>query len=291
MPKKEIEFSFFRYQLLPKSSKIDLFYPLERRNLDVEDLKQRKNEIFRDILQRDSLNIIDSHSGILKYKKYTSNDDLFIFKLGKKKSITIANEDLVDVEQEDYPSVWVIINNDPNVQVIAISSEVEAFSTPFVVANILEENFTRICSDFSLEVKINPILNATDFWNLVSKYQNRITQIKFTLIRPNLANISGTFKDEIRALTDSTNSVETKVELNAPKDGTLENINQDNARIKALTDYSTKGGGQTIKLKVKGLKRIISTEKTISKTEIKSVELSGSPEKVLEMFKEITKNE
>src|SRR5437868_14017644 len=205
----------------------------------------------------------DRYANDLPFRIVDNEDEVIIMKLGKEKIVTLTNENLYDEEHPDFPNVVIVINNDPEDQTIAISRDIDSFSNSFVVANILEENFSRACNKYNLEVVVNPILDEVDFWNLVTKYKDRITLLRFSLIRPNLANISGTFKDEIRELTDSTNSLVTKVELNAPRDSALENIDQENQRVKDLADYAIQGGSQYIHMKVKGIKNMIRTEKTI----------------------------
>jgi hypothetical protein len=288
MARKQIVFDFFRYQLLPRrSQQLDIF----GEHISLSELKERKNAFFSDVVLSEEMRFIESHGESLRHKIIGVNNDVIIMKLGRRKNVLLTNENLEDEEHPDFPSVYIVINNDPTIQKIAISRDIQAFSNSFVVANILEENFSRACLRFNLEVVVNPILDSADFWDLIAKYKDRIVQLKFNLIRPNLANISGTFKDEIRELTDSTNSLVTKVELNAPKGSTLENIDENNSRIKDLADYAIKGGSQSIHLKVTGLKKTIKTERTISTISIESAELSGSPDSINEALENLTRIE
>lgn len=257
----------------------------------VEEIKQKKNEFLAEVLLGEDLIFFDSHKDKLNHKIIDAKGQFIALKIGKRKKIVLTNEEFEEEEHPDFPSVYVLINNDPTSQRIAISVDANAFSNSFVVANIIEENLSRYLNDYNIEIVVNPILNEYDFWQLIEKYEDRITQLKFNLVKPNLANISGTFKDEIRELTDSTNSMVTKVELNAPKGSTLENINEDNPRVKGLADYAIKGGSQLIHMKVKGIKRMIKTEKTISKISIDEVEVSGDKNQVMEVLESLTKED
>jgi hypothetical protein len=71
----------------------------------------------------------------------------------------------------------------------------------------------------------------------------------------------------------------------------IENINQENDRIKALADYAIQGGSQYIHMKAKGIKKTIKTEKTISKTSIDNLELSGNAEQVMKALESLTTEE
>lgn len=286
MAKKQILFDFFRFQILPKSS--IQFKMFDEISISYDELKARKNEFFMDVILNPHLTYSDTFANKLRHKIIFNDGDVVSMKLGKQKSILLTNEEFEDEEYTDFPSVFVIINNNHGKQKIAISRDSNAFSNSFVVAHILEDNLSRMLEKYNLEVVISPILDSAEFWDLVARYESRITKLQFNLIRPNMADISGSFKDEIRELTDSTNSLITKVELNAPKNSTLENINKENDKIRALAEYGIQGGTQTIHMKVKGIRKTIKTEQTIITTKIDSIELLGNPETVGETLRIIT---
>jgi hypothetical protein len=281
-------FDFYRYQIIPRSQEP---FVIDGQEYSVDELKAQKNRFFQETVATEGLVYIDSFGTQLRYRILRVEENRFYMKLGKEKEVTLNNRNLQPVNQTDYPSVWVLIDNEPDRQIIAISRDSNAFGNTNAVSNILERNFTNFLGNFNLQVLISPILHKKDFWALIRNYDQRIERLEFLLIRPNMANISGTFKDEIRDLTDSTNSALTRVQLNAPEDQVLENINQDNERIAALADYAVQGGAQHIKVKLKGVKKVIKTEKTISNVSIESLELEGDHMQVTEVFNRILNNE
>ena len=110
---------------------------------------------------------------------------------------------------------------------------------------------------------------------------------KVDIIKPNITNISKSLKEGVKSLSDSTNSLRTRIELNAPEDQVLEGINSENDQIKALSDYSVNGGGD-VSLRVKGIKKRVKTSKSVRSFEADSLHLEGQPDVVAELFKKIS---
>src|SRR5437868_8833588 len=153
---KDIVFDFFRYQLLPKNSnQLNLFEEV----LTTEQIRARKNEFFLEAITAVGMYYWDHYANDLPFRIVDNEDEVIVMKLGKKKVVTLTNENLDDEEHPDFPNVVIVINNDPEDQTIAISRDIDSFSNSFVVANILEENFSRACNKYNLEVVVNPILD------------------------------------------------------------------------------------------------------------------------------------
>ncbi|WNH09959.1 hypothetical protein [Thalassobellus suaedae] len=138
MEDKLINFHIYRYHLLPiitDDKQVKLF---EDKPLSFEDIKNKKNDFFNNILK----NLISSKSNSHPLKLEHNEDEYYLFKLAQKKTTTITQnfENLI-IDNEPY--VYVIINNDPKIQKIAISDNFDAFSKPEVVKNILKKVFRR----------------------------------------------------------------------------------------------------------------------------------------------------
>jgi hypothetical protein len=204
-----------------------------------------------------------------------SQDDIFVLKLGRQKVLPRQSPKLESDYVDNYPNTTIAINNKPDQQIIAISQNRQAFSSTKVVAKILEVNLNNILREAALEAVVAPILEENVFWDLVGDHENELTQLRFELIKPNMANISGAFKKEIRQLSDSTNSLRTVVELNAPDGSALENIDKGNPFINDLVHYSALGGATNISMKVKKLKKRIQAGDTIKEVEIEEAEFGG----------------
>ena len=178
-----------------------------------------------------------------------------------------ARNQIFEQEQiETWPHVIVIINNKPDVQIIAVSRNTRAFRSGSVVAKILQENLESVLQKYQLSIQIEALFEKSEFWNLVEKYQNQIISVNFELISPNMANISKTLNLDLARLNADTNSHRTDLKLNSSEGSTLE-INQENPLVNSLVDYSSEGGGN-IELKLKGLKKVIRTPKSVREISI-----------------------
>ena len=278
---RELRFDLYRFQIVPNSTQEGGLF-----DLPLEEVITRKNEFFGDILSRKRKKIFSKRHDGIATKTVANLDGFTVFRLGNKKHKRVQNKNLEKIEVEDYPDVYVLINNDPEVQTIAISKNIDAFSESLVVAGILEKSFAVPLAAYQLSIYIQPVFEEKSFWSLVKRYEGKIKSLKFDLIKPNLANISGSFRNEIRSLADNVNSHRTEVKLNAPKEAALENVNEENGQIDDLVKYASKGGGE-ISVRVKGMSKTMKTNKSIKEITISEMTLKGEPEEVVEALKTI----
>jgi len=280
---RPLTFQFYRYSLVPLSpGQQDLF----REKITEEELKARKNSYFNEIFKG-----VDTYEHIgqtLVKNILFEQENIFLMKLGTKKSKRVHDINFTPKKVSDYPSIFIGINNDPNIQIIAISKNHAAFSDTNVVANILQKNFTRPLASYNLAIYIEPILDEFKVWELFKRHKNSIKKLEIDIVKPNLASISSTFKDEFRSMVDDTNSHRTNISLNASENGVLSSIDEDNEKLKGIVDYAREGGGN-ISLKVKGLKKKISTSKSVRETDIDELHLEGHPEFVMDTLKTLLK--
>ena len=251
---KEIRFDLFRYQILPKTLRQMTLFD---RQYTTEELKESKNVFFKQALL--NVNAFFTLSGtVLNHVFNNTEGETITMLLGPTKFVPLRDKNFKLVLNEDHPYVFVVFDNNPSRQVIAISSEESAFSSPFVVANILQRTLNVVLDRYSLEVSINPILDRKDFWELIKKYENKITSLRFDIVRPNLSDITKTIGEDIKGVMNETNSVSAKFELNAPEGRVLENINEDNQDLRSLTDSSVLGASD-VTMKIQGVLRPITT--------------------------------
>ena len=127
-----------------------------------------------------------------------------------------------------------------------------------------------------LTIHIEPVVDKGNFWHFVKKHERSIERLDFEIVKPNLANISKSLTAPLKQLIDITNSHKTSIKLKAPENGVLENITPKNAQLSSLVDYSNEGGGDGIKMKIKGVKKTVSTRNMIKETYVDSIEIETS---------------
>ena len=203
-----------------------------------------------------------------------------------QKKTAVITKDFENLVIDDEPYVYVIFNNQSDVQKVAISDNKDAFSNPDVVKNILKKTFRKDLEKFGLNIELEALYDQVEFWNYVDKHQKDITYINFQFIKPNLANISKSLPEVFRSFAEETNSHESHITIKAPEKGRLDNISKSNEDIKGLVDYTSEGAG-SIKLKIKGLRKQQNTKENPIILQVKEMDIEGPSEQVIKLYKTI----
>lgn len=244
---KILRFELFRYQILPqRHQQLTLFGD----PVTVEELKAQKNDLF--LRELNDIRFRNTNGEALFHRFILQEPTRVAFRLGPEKQVMLQDENFDALVARTHPDVVVVVDNDPQVQIMAVSINPKAFSHSHVVANTIETSLNRRLHKYNLEVSINPILDKKDFWALIKRYENKLTRLRFDIIEPNISNISETLGEQLKGLATGTNSLKTGIELNAPKGQTLENINPDNTYLTQVADYATAGGAANVTLHIKG---------------------------------------
>lgn len=262
MEYKKLTFDLYRFQLLPISRNIhdDLYID----NLSIEKLKEEKNNIFGEVIEK--LIKINHRTFDIIQKKIPIGGQWIAFKLGAKKHVEIGTTDLKKSTIDSWPHITVIINNDPAVQSIAISRNIKAFSSTRAVTKLLQKNLEHGLRTRQLTLHIEPRFDKRDFWDIVNRHADEVSSVKFELISPNMSNISKSLTIDLKSINEETNSHRTNVELNADQGASLE-LNESNGIVSGLVEYASQGGGN-ISVKINGIRQKIQTN-----TEIKTLEI------------------
>ena len=278
----QFSFHIYRYQILPLSQQIPLFFEFGVKSID--ELKKRKNEFFGQCIQK-IVNLVYERAKLI-HKIILNEGDITILKIGVNRKFNRDKPDFTEEEIDNWPNLLVIINNKADIQKIAVQFNRKAFSSTNTVANLLEQSINSILEKYYLKTHIKPIFTKQFFWDIVDKHPTGITQTCFDMISPNMSNISHSLSLDLQQLNATTNTQETKIELNSDQSSSL-NFDRDDEFISSLVDYASEGGGN-ISLKVKGYKRKFHTSNSINEYEIDEFEIKNTTSHELgEIFKGI----
>lgn len=280
MDTRTLKFQVFRYHLLPLSTgevQLSLF---PNKTYSPKEIREKKNIFFSEVL-----NDLGSHIGSNPLKIEHSEGDYYLIKLAQIKTTTIV-KNFEDIVVDNEPYVFIIINNNENVQKLAISHNLEAFTEPKVVKNILRKFFKAKLKSYGLNIEIEELFKKSGFWDYVRKHQGEITTIDFKYIKPNLAAISKSLSADFKKFTNSVNSHESHIKISAPKNGVLENISKDNKDIKGLVNYTSEGAGD-IRLKIKGVQKMYSTKENPVIFRVDEATIEGSSEQVIKVYQSL----
>lgn len=234
-------------------------------------IMQNKNSRFREL----PFNVTYlKNQEILRLQPLFEEDDIIAFKLANKRKMDVEmNFEIKTFEA--HPSVIVIINNDPDIQRIAIQIKKDAFTTPDVVASILRKAYNKALKRYELEIKINKEYVPSEFWEEVSNYKDSIQKVRFNFDYPNLPSVHKYLTDELKALSERSGSTQTSLELNAVNPESCLSLNEDDIELKNLVKASSIAGNP-IALKVKGLRSYIKTGKTDVVLQLDELEIQGN---------------
>lgn len=267
-------FDLYRYQLLPNSQ---LQYSLFDKKLTADEIRQKKNIFFNDALK----NIPQFHTAKsqVKHKSVFHQDNWFVLKIGSHKSINRDTEEFSIEKIETWPNVTVIVNNNSEKQIIAISRNKKAFPKTRSVVNLLGAALNHSLNAQGLSIEIREIFEKNNFWQLIQKYEKRITKIRFEMIAPNMANISKVLTLDLKQLNRDSNCHKANIEIEAPNNASLE-VNESNPLINSCVAYAAEGGGE-VSLKIIGLKKQIKTSESIRTVEIGEAHMTNPTSNLL----------
>jgi hypothetical protein len=279
---KSSTFEVFRYQLVvDKTLQMDMFQQYQT----AEEVRADKNNIFHKIISADRFNFFSSKSEITSKLLY-QKDTMYYFKIGVKRNARVYMKDFSEATIENYPNIIVAINNNPNVQKIAIQDNTIAFRDCKTVSHFIQDTIDVKLKSYNLSMMSEPLFDKKEFWNLVRKYPKQIRQLTFDLVSPNMANISKNLDLNLKQLYEDTNTHKTKVELNADEESYLE-IKESSKFINSLVDYSADGGGN-IQMRIAGMRKKLHTAETPTEFSVDEMLLKNDDwNKIDEYFKEI----
>lgn len=262
-----VSFNIFRYQILPFSrEQMSLF----DQPISADELVARKNELFLQTLQE--VEEFRHAHGEVAHKIIGIDKEMVFIRIGVNRKITRETRDFAEEEVDNWPNSLVIFNNRPDIQTVAVEIEHDAFRHTHTLISIIQEGISQQLDRFLLRAIFNPIFNRSDFWDIVNKYPQRITETTFRMVSPNMSNISETLELDLRAWNRMTNTQETTVQLRSDSESHL-TLREGEQPISSLVDYSSQGGGN-IKMKVKGLVKKISTEEQVVEISIEELNVS-----------------
>ncbi|MEF2154669.1 hypothetical protein V3390_00205 [Luteimonas sp. FXH3W] len=211
-------------------------------------------------------------TAIFKIDLESKND--LLLRIATNKTVVVENEDLESIEVDDHPSVYVIVLDSE--QIIAVQRRAKAFSSTATAIRLIAEVVNDKLYQKELQAHFEPIRKAADFWNLVKTYENRIVQVRFDIVTPNMSDLSKVLSDDIKDFAKATNAVRTTYDIESHHNAALK-LDPKNEILNGLVEYSSMGGGSiTVKVRYGSMKKTVSTKQGIQTAELENVELEAT---------------
>ncbi len=179
-----------------------------------------------------------------------------------------------EVFYDNEPSILVVFQNIPEKQMIAIEKASEVFSSIDAVAEFIQKTLRYLLHEYKLMPYIRNIFDEKEFWALIADYKNRIKFIRFEFVKENNEELYKSIAGDLIDWTNEVNSHKTVLQITAPDEGVLENINQQNTQLNGMV-HSASLGTSLVKVKVAEMKNTISTKGKTVKKEFKGLEIEG----------------
>jgi len=280
---KQTAFEVFRYQLvIDKAFQSDVF---QHQYHTPEELKAAKNNIFQSIITENNFNFRSGNSDIASKLMYQKGD-MYYFKVGVKRNTRRYKKDFTEEILDNYPNIIVAINNNPQVQKIAIQTNTTAFQKTSIVANFIKSTVQKFLKNYNITFAVEATFDSQQFWNIIREYPKQVKQVTFNLISPNMTNLTDSLELDLRSLHNDTNTQKTKLELNAEKDSYL-TLDEKSGLVNSIVDYSAKGGGD-ISVKIDTIKKKLHTAQSVKDFYVDELLLKGDDwEAIDKMFSTI----
>jgi hypothetical protein len=280
-------FHLFRFQILPTVTEdgfqTDFITGISTR----EELISKKNEIFANAVKE--IKAYTHPRAELTHELYLDGD-LMVIQLAANRFIYRITKELEEEQLDNWPFVFIVIDNDPSVQIMAVEIDPKAFYRTSTVVNILQAGINSKLRQYKLQVEITPLFLQSEFWTIVERYKFRIKRVEFFMVAPNLAQISKGLRLDLDNIKKNTNSINTNLTLISPKNEGL-TLSKEDEFVQSLVEYSSLGGG-TIHTKVVGIRKTIKTEDSVRSLEIDEICFTGddAAEQLAKVTKELLKD-
>jgi hypothetical protein len=212
-----IRFTIYTYLFKPinEPQEPDMFSP----EVKVEESLARKQELLGEMFLADSKlrfsrSRADGEGKQFEHLVVAQREGIIVMRLANSTQ-QVHEKDFNRWTEEDNPSLYVLIDNRKDKQIIAIENRPQAFSETATVAHIMEETFNRRLWSKRLQVQINAKYRTREFWDVVSEYEQGIASVTFKFPYPNLPEISDMVGEYYTELARRTNT-EPKTTITAP---------------------------------------------------------------------------
>ncbi len=210
-----IRFTIYTYLFKPIKAPVEK--ELFAQDVVAEESMKNKLEIFSRFFAYDSNFLLKVGSQCYDYHIVAKNDDIIVMKIANNSKL-VHEAHFNRWEEEDHPSLYVLIDNRKDRQIIAIENRPVAFGETKTVANILQESYRRALYEYGLDLTIEAKYHTHEFWDVVADCEDGVASVKFKFPYPNLAEITDLVGEYHSELARRTNGEATTL-LNArPKE-------------------------------------------------------------------------
>ena len=233
-------FSLYRYQILPLDTRPSLLYNLQ-------DLIDRKNQYFMEALLSLKISGKNGNRRRYRYELVCRINNFVMMITSRQKNVKVIREDHTPADVDSFPFSYIIFDNEKEYQFVAVQESPELHARTIVKK--LEKSLQEKLKARYLTVKFSPVYKESDFWVFARENEGKIISLSFSLITPNMSNISSMLSEDLKRTAKVTAAIETNLRLKSDSSSSL-NLQPDNDELNGLVNYAAEGGGE-IRAKVR----------------------------------------
>lgn len=154
------KFEYYRFQLVPKKV---VQLSIDNVAYTYDEIKAKKNEYFSEVLTKTTFK---GKKGNLPYRIVYEKNNIFVLFLSNPKPYSYIH-DFQKQQGTTEPFSIIVIDNNPENQLMAISRNTEAFSDTKTVVKILSQTINKHLDHYNVVLHIEPIFQKEEFWKIV----------------------------------------------------------------------------------------------------------------------------
>lgn len=227
-------FKLFRISLIDEQTTFDMFK---------EHAKNRQEfltSIFSERFQFTHRGAIYHYAPVLTSKK---PEEILLGRVGKPTKV-IENmppdQGLLEEERESWKAAVMVIDTSHHEdgQKISFQCRSEVGKPKSILKSMANELNSRH-KGRGYHMEIEPIFDASSFWDFVKENNGKITRISFTFVAPNMFGSIDSISREMKEFRDEERAQRIRIELSSEN-----GLNAETEKIKNSVDYVAKGGGK-----------------------------------------------
>lgn len=226
-------FKLFRISLIDEQTSHDMFK---------EPAKNRQEFLTSIFSEKFQFN----HKGTIYHfaPVFTSEkpEEILIGRVGKPK-IVIENmppdQGLLEEERESWKAAVMVIDTSHHEDGQKISFQcISEVGKPKSILESMAKELNSLHKGRGYHMEIEPILNASSFWDFVKENNGKITRISFTFVAPNMFGSIDSISQEMKEFRDEEKAQKIRIELSSEN-----GLNTKTEKIKNSVEYVAKSGG------------------------------------------------
>ena len=239
-------FTIYTYEFKPiQEPDLNLF----EEEVKWEESIANKQRIFGRFFESGSvLKFTRNNNQVFEHLVVAQSDGIVVLRIANNSHLT-HEKNFKQWDEDDNPSLFVIIDNRKDKQIIAIENRTQAFSDTGDVARLMQDSFNRLLFHDRLELQIDAKFHVHEFWDVEATCERGVACVKFKFPFPNLPQITNLVEQIYKQAAESMNGEPITIMQARPKERLR--LEKDNELLASMIQAAS-ASGKLIMMRPKG---------------------------------------